>query len=613
MSADPNPRLPDANPDLSSLVWQQFEQLCEALLQRLYPHGVMPFNQSGVGQCGADFIVVHPDGTLHAYECKRVRAITGTMLATWVGNFADDALRPRCQRFTILSTVEPGTELTIAVLDHMRDLRAQGIGFSLHGPRWFYAMFARFPDVAAQFFGPAWGAEYAKRNAASIERARVAQLHAATPELEADGRTYRFKNGYVYVHATLPDAESRGISALITIHEIGMHESMITLGNDSLLDAFDESSWKEGKPFFVGSYAGNDYLQIGNVRLAVPPEVGNSLARAMRDLRERWHRCIAARDDRRETHGFQHVDTGRWVKIGCMRAALWRAILRFAAEHDHAHGEGGWNVFEEHDTMLKVFTARASAMTDAGYHAIVESRPIVSWRTHDAEWIDILWTEPPAIFGSGDAIGKRAWWGAASVVRWLESELIPAVWAWAHHDPRPAWRRALSGARRQPLLVLADHWSVCRADRYEQEAPTDGPSLKRYFAALQRHYSLRLEAGFPAAFRRLVDEALLFCAERTHLDYYGYVISKADLDADDRAGVIDQLRRRVAARALPVDGSGLEWHLRACHELAAKGGHTLHRGEIESLAGRLRPLAAEADAYNIRLAHRFEPAVVFPK
>jgi hypothetical protein len=471
----------------------------------------------------------------------------------------------------------------------------------------------RFPHIVGEFFDDEWRRTYEGRAmvlGATVESAlRKADAEFRTAKSDdlfsCTGFGFRFES-------YLPGVYNKGMSALFRFHEPGIYDSMITLGNDEMLQAIEIEEWRDGVPFWVGSYQQDHFLQIGNVRVGVPHSTVPGLARGLRMLQDEWHAAADAFEKAREIEGYQFDDDHDGVVIGRIHSRMWQALLRFANSHTEKDGEGPLHIFFDHLAALNVFTGRQGMR--GGHHLMLETRPRVRADEYVADaWVDVVWMFPPNLFDDRNVFSREAWWPARMAASWLAETLIPAVWEAEHPDRRSRWQRIRGLNHVLPPLELRNWWYEKRARSYGDERPRNREELQRFAEALQSHYSLRSQATFPGEFMRAVDRALLRLVERADLDFWGYLKSKGDLNAETHEGMVRELRERIKGEYKSVGAFGFEWRLRTFAEVCAKSTGSLDAADAEAVASELRDVCIGAQRYNQRLAHRMKRHCVYPK
>jgi hypothetical protein len=605
----------ELNAELSRLHWTEVERLCETILRRM--HGgaeVLGLNRAGApGADGVDFVVTLPDGHI-AYQVKANASMTSTRLRAWVDEFARGRWRERCGEFVIVSAFRPSPALQgeyLALKHHL--LEEHGVRFRLEDPGWFDERLREFPDIAGRTFGPDAQLLYEDRvTMARAEQESTRQRASAFRSFELTEYGVRCGDVGLHLDCYLPDQRDRSLSAALRFIEAGAYDVTWSLGNDDMLAAFEEAEWRDGFPFYTASSKNVDYLQVGNGRVGVPRSTTQALADAIRFVRDAWHERVRAVDEAREAVGYQYVHRFDAVKIGRIEPALWRATLEFANAHAHDAGDGPFNVFFDHPALLQIFTTKRGSMR-AGHHAQLRTLPLLE--PHEPlphAYLDVLWTMPPLLFDDCREFSREAWWPVNMVARWFDEELLPAVWAWCHRDRRTRWDKLRRVPHAVPAFVPGNWWYAVRAPLLERRRPSDRESLRQLLTDLQRHYALRT-GTMPDDYTTWADVALLRLLERADLEHWGYVQSKGEFSGTTREEMVAEVRARIDGSSESLSAFGLEWRLRTFVEIIANSGGHIGTADVEAVALALAPLCREADRYNERLAHRIEPADVFPK
>lgn len=604
----------DLTDELSRLHWTRVEELCERLLRRMHAGSeILAFNRNGThGSDGADFVVLRDHGGI-AYQVKAESAMSAARLRSWVKTFVAGRWRERCDEFVILSAIRPSPLLHEYYLEFKEQtLQRHGLRIRLEDPGWFDDRLCEYPEIVGRIFGPDAQLWYVDRvMLARAERESADERASAFRRFEVTEDTARCSDVGLHVECCLPNQRDRGLSASVRFAEPGMYDTPLSLGNDDLLSAFEEAEWRGELPFHVASSGNVDYLQVGNARVAVPRSTAQTLADAMRFLRDAWHDRIREVDERREAIGYQYLHALGGVKIGRIDSRLWQATLEFANAHTH-DGDGPFDIFFDHHAYVQVFTSKPGSMRP-GYHAQLQTVPIVEsyLRPPDGN-VDVVWMMPPALFDDCREFSRKAWWPVHMVTRWFEEELLPAVWSWDHRDGRTRWDKLRGIRHAVPEFVPANWWYSVRAPLLERRQPDDRESLERLITDLQRHYSMR--AGtFPAYYLTCIDAALLRLLEVAELEHWDYVRSKGDFLGSAREEMLAELHARMEQHDEPASPFGLEWRLRTFKEICAKSCGHINAAQVEKVAHILNPLCREADRHNERLAHRDDPPNVFPK
>jgi len=143
--------------------------------------------------------------------------------------------------------------------------------------------------------------------------------------------------------------------------------------------------------------------------------------------------------------------------------------------------------------------------------------------------------------------------------------------------------------------------------------PRDARGLGYYVRRLQSHFALRDDSALPAEAMNAVDIGIRRLIERAEMPYIGYIKSKADLKANDKRGMSEELRARRLAPDRLVGAKWLESHLRVFAEICENSLCTVNSAEAEAVSTALAPVAHIADRHTVRLAHRINECPVFPK
>lgn len=616
---EPDPSFPrnrsrfDLSIELSRMTWSEFENLCEVILRRCHePNELLGLNQPGCkGSDGVDFVALREDGNI-AYQVKTESNVNNYKFVAWVNEFLKGRWSRNTTEFVIITSRRPSPALFEFYVTQKQIIRERhGIDATLLDRGWLDERLCDFPHIAGRFFGADVQLWYEDR--VMMARAvKEAESKSSFRRFEVADDSARCEDVGFYVSVNLPTPNTPAATALIMLWQPGAYDAMITLGNDDLLESFEESDWHDGFPFHVAPFKDGDYLQIGNARVHVPRSTTEGLADVVRFIRDAWHKAIRVFDERKESVGYQHLPAHHAVKIGSIDPQMWCAVLAFANAHTHKSGDGPLNIFNSHHAFLEIFTSKTPSMRH-GHHAILQTHPIIDLHSaHGRQNVDLLWKGPSDLLNPSGTWSRESWWPVHMTARWFEEELLPAVWAWHKRDRRNRWEKLRRIPHEVPEFVPMNWFYSTRAPLLSEQKPTDRAGLASMLEGAQRHYSLR--AGVhPAGLARALDVSLLRLLECADLDHWGYLRSKGDLDGTTPEEMIADLRGRIGQPYGTVDNFGLEWRLRTFGEICRKSSGYINASDIESVTRAMAPITIEADRHNERLAHRVKPPNVFPK
>lgn len=170
---------------------------------------------------------------------------------------------------------------------------------------------------------------------------------------------YLRKKGRVYVDAFIPNNFDFSISCLVKFKLSNSKNAMIT--PDEKIIIKDLFSGYKSKPnssarnWIIGIYENRFIIQIGNIRLAVPPQVIIDLSDILDELFEVYSLKIKSFEDKLCSRMFpvskKYFGGFKLIKI---KRGLWYHIHKFAQEHGFRDGNDKWNIFGYDNSFLRV-------------------------------------------------------------------------------------------------------------------------------------------------------------------------------------------------------------------------------------------------------------------
>jgi hypothetical protein len=170
---------------------------------------------------------------------------------------------------------------------------------------------------------------------------------------------YLRKKGRVYVDAFIPNSFDFNISCLITFKLSNSKNAMITPNEKTIIkelfSGYKSKPNSSARNWIIGIYKDEFIIQIGNVRLTVPPQVIIDLSDILDELFEVYSLKIKSFEDKLQSRIFpvskKYFEGFKLIKI---KRGLWYHIHKFAQEHGFRDGNDKWSIFGYDNYFLRV-------------------------------------------------------------------------------------------------------------------------------------------------------------------------------------------------------------------------------------------------------------------
>lgn len=242
---------------------------------------------------------------------------------------------------------------------------------------------------------------------------------------------YLRKKGRVYVDAFIPNNFDFNISCLITFKLSNSKNAMITPNEKTIIK--DLFSGYKSKPnssarnWIIGIYKDEFIIQIGNVRLTVPPQVIIDLSDILDELFEVYSLKIKSFEDKLQSRIFpiskKYFEGFKLIKI---KRGLWYHIHKFAQEHGFRDGNDKWSIFGYDNYFLRVnFNDKNFIWSGNIVIAPEVDDSYINYKSYDDELI-LIWNSLPNEKYERKNI-KDTVLNVKETHTWLVDKLIPRV------------------------------------------------------------------------------------------------------------------------------------------------------------------------------------------
>jgi len=167
------------------------------------------------------------------------------------------------------------------------------------------------------------------------------------------------KKGRVYINAFIPNDFNFNISCLITFKLSNSKNATITPNERTIIkelfSGYKSKPNSSARSWIIGLHKDEFIIQIGNVRLTVPPKVIIDLSDILDELFEIYSFKIKSFEDKLQSRIFpvskKHFEGFKLIKI---KRGLWYQIHKFAQERGFRDGNSEWNIFGYDNYFLRV-------------------------------------------------------------------------------------------------------------------------------------------------------------------------------------------------------------------------------------------------------------------
>lgn len=442
--AAPTPVLSDIiEPKLGALPfhlmsWEDFERLCARLIQHQYAGEglqVFKYGRAGQGQKGVDIIWQAPrEKKYDVAQVKRWRKIKPRDIRDWVKTFLDEQLASETRTWTLCLSIDiqEDTSLVEAWHSAKMELEAHGVVAEIWHKCWIEKLLRETPELVETFFSKQISDRFCHTLSMPSEELhfyRKGFSHQYDSHLTVENESVRME-------VLLPDPRSHRTSAILSFARANL------TGVSLAIDGRDLVHWLQWAGHCHDPVKGPYTLPLGDPGrfLLTTQKFQLSLDRKELDdldwcLSQAWTHYLDAiqrlEGDWRCLRFGQLKDSSQHVhRLYSVSRFLWRLIMDYAREHDYANGESEEHIFDASGNgVLKVFSPRATATLDAGYHLILyvyveggicsshEPSMVIGWCQHHLSGLSSPW-------------GPRGLWDAELTHDWLSAKLIPRVIRW---------------------------------------------------------------------------------------------------------------------------------------------------------------------------------------
>jgi len=242
---------------------------------------------------------------------------------------------------------------------------------------------------------------------------------------------YLRKKGRIYCDAYIPNDFDFSISCLITFKLSNSKNAMITPNEKTIIQdlfsGYKSEPYSVSRKWLVGKYENEFIIQIGNVRLTVPPQVIIDLSDILDDLFELYALRIKGFEEQLESIKFpvskQYNEGFKLIKI---TRGLWYHIHKFAQEHGFRDNNGEWDVFGYDNYFLRV-NFRNKDFVWSGNIVIAPEvdNNYSNYKSYDDEII-LVWNNlPNEKYTRKDDVNKII--NVEETYNWLINKLIPQI------------------------------------------------------------------------------------------------------------------------------------------------------------------------------------------
>lgn len=239
----------------------------------------------------------------------------------------------------------------------------------------------------------------------------------------------------VYIDGFLPSDESLSGSCLILFNELKIRDSLISFSEPYISDVLfsgvgKEYNSKERKYVLFPNDEGNYYIQLGNIRLLIPPQELKDLCSLIDFYYEHYMKKITQLKSAYGINKFKMSSNHSGVyKLFKTTRLLWGDMLDFANKYDYDRGNTGWNIFDRGDNTIKIVSRPDDKRFSSIFHSYILPEPkeydfLPNVRNPDNE-VWICWK--PMRIGYNEKFGFKDTWTAEETYNFLIKELIPKV------------------------------------------------------------------------------------------------------------------------------------------------------------------------------------------
>jgi hypothetical protein len=150
------------------LAWPDFERLCARVIaKRSDVEDARIYGGPGEKQEGIDILAHGTDGTVSAYQCRRVKAMGAARIEQAVADFLNDSWGQRAETFAICTSTNLGSTARSKEVERQREvLKKRGKRLETLDEVGLSLVLKDYPDLVDDFFGRPWVALFNGQNAA---------------------------------------------------------------------------------------------------------------------------------------------------------------------------------------------------------------------------------------------------------------------------------------------------------------------------------------------------------------------------------------------------------------------------------------------------------------
>lgn len=608
----------------------QFEQFCWWLLRKDFNlMGCQLIGGSGLSQGGIDLFAhdrLRPE-QLVVFECKCWRKLTATELKATIARFMNGAWCEPGTRYVLIVAQEDLGTCALTWKKESAKLREKGIECEFWTAKDLTDEVRRFPDIIAKFFTPAaaqtFGNEWMQK-VGFIERLHKAMTHESvdvrevahqylqqtgTPreKIHHVGNNWQIHTPWVYLNVVLPSKRFYPGSAAIEIKKADTKGLVVVLSQQWLLKNMAGAQGapvaSPYRPFLVGKSKDNTFIiNLENCRLSLPFDGLAELAEVADKFSTVFIKALQQKEKDWGAEDFPFVgQDGPQVALCSMPAWLWQKILDFAWAHDVGAGKSKWHIFDQNLYFLKVYSTKPHADFEIGYHGFFYPRKNLDELNFNED-IVLVW-QPPM---RGDECDSRKWMPCDYALKWLTSQLLPAVGKWL--EEKEARQKGLLGRakRRQEFAI----WWTENASIYDLRTPlliTNQRYRQQGLAATVGELQAEIVMGDREIYLsntqiKALYQALVISLKGGH-GYAGYIASKLGVKANSHQDLIGLLQARIGQTDLTIDKSYLEYVLRAFREALKDDDTWLDATSKQAIFTALTPIMEFVDMCNLFKRH----------
>jgi hypothetical protein len=623
----------------------QFEQFCWWLLQRDYEiDGCQLIGGSGRYQGGIDLFAYARGGKaqLTVFECKCWKEFKSAALKDAVARFLKGPWATPGVRFVLILAQDSLEQFAEAWREARQALHAREIVGEVWTGVDLTERVRVHPDILVRFFPDAtvtmYCGEWMRRvdfwtqlqKAMVDERSAVRKLARQFVDRESRDSTdsgidriysspehWGVETPWVQIDALLPYGGRASGSIAIVVKKPSTSGFTVALSQDwllkNLLARVGAPAEHSYRPFIYGPVSGQPDAEISidlnSARLQVPPEGLEAMCDALDRLTPVYTDALRALEKDWDAEGFPFIGSGdnTVVAMCSISGWVWQQVLAFALEHDVDAGDSEWHTFDRNPNYLKVFTKKAHADFEPGYHAFIHGREDIDGLSYGNDVV-LTWEPPTSV--ENFKLAARHWMQCSEALRWLRDKLLPAVGQWliaSEIRKVMPWRRATQRGE------LARLWADRSRLRERRNLPLLDDERYRMLGLVRTSELLQGDMGHgaPQLYLNADEIRKLYRALATVMEgrrgYVPYIASNLGLreECETHRDLTDALVRRANADELAPTPTayGVRHMLSALLEGLNDDDRWLAPDAVESVFAALVPLMQHHDLVQLYERH----------